>query len=233
MNREKSGLRALKKKILYLLNNNDLEKSIVKILELPARQAINPLFSFLYNADELLKWKAVTAMGAVVSNLADHNMESARIIMRRLLWNLNDESGGIGWGSPEAMGEIMACHEKLAEEYSSILISYIREGGTFIENEELQKGVLWGIGRIAHVKPLLVKNAVPLLLPFMESQHPTSRGLAAWATGALGDKSAMPALKCLSKDNTIIRIFLERHLVDCQVSELALEAMSCIENKQP
>ncbi|MBU4421299.1 MAG: hypothetical protein KKH84_09905, partial [Proteobacteria bacterium] len=154
MNREKSGFRTLKKKILELLNNNDLEKSIVKILELPARQVVNPLFSFLYNADELLKWKAVIAMGAVVSDLADHNMESARIVMRRLLWNLNDESGGIGWGSPEAMGEIM------------------------------------------------------------KSQHPTSRGLAAWATGALGDKSAMPALKCLSKDNTMIRIFLERHLVD-------------------
>ncbi|MBU4388591.1 MAG: hypothetical protein KKB23_03510, partial [Proteobacteria bacterium] len=107
MNREKSGLRTLKKKILELLNNNDLEKSIVKILELPARQVVNPLFSFLYNADELLKWKAVIAMGAVVSDLADHNMESARIVMRRLLWNLNDESGGIGWGSPEAMGEIM------------------------------------------------------------------------------------------------------------------------------
>jgi len=229
MIKEKSGLRALKKKILELLNNNDFEKSIVKILELPARQVVNPLFSFLYNADESLKWKAVTAMGAVVSNLADHNIESARIIMRRLIWNLNDESGGIGWGSPEAMGEIMACHEKLAEEYSSILISYIREGGTFIENEELQKGVLWGIGRLAHVKPLLVKDAVPLLLPFMESQHPTSRGLAAWVTRALGDKAAMYALKRLSKDNTIIRIFLERHLVDCPVSELALEAISCIE----
>ncbi len=229
MIKEKSGLRKLKKKILKLLNNNDFEKSIVKILELPARQVVNPLFSFLYNADELLKWKAVTAMGAVVSDLADSDMESARIVMRRLIWNLNDESGGIGWGSPEAMGEIMACHEKLAEEYSSILISYIREGGTFIENEELQKGVLWGIGRLSHDRPLLVKNAVPLLLPFMESQHSASRGLAAWATGALGDKSAMPALKHLSKDNTIIRIFFERHLAICTVSELALEAMSCIE----
>jgi len=229
MNREKSGLRTLKKKILKLLNKNDFEKSIVKILELPARQVVNPLFAFLYNVDELLKWKAVTAMGAVVSDLAGSDMESARIVMRRLIWNLNDESGGIGWGSPEAMGEIMACHEKLAEEYSSILISYIREGGTFIENEELQKGVLWGIGRIAYVRPLLAKDAAPLLLPFMESQHPTSRGLAAWATGAPGDKSAIPALKCLSKDNTIIRIFFERHLVSCTVSELALEAMSCIE----
>lgn len=230
MIKEKSGLRKLKKKIIELLINNDFKKSLVKILELPARQVVNPLFSILYNTDEVLKWKAVTAMGAVVSNLAGHDMESARIVMRRLIWNLNDESGGIGWGSPEAMGEIMACHEKLAEEYSSILISYIREGGTFIENEELQKGVLWGIGRLSHARPLLVKDAVPPLLPFMESQHSTSRGLAAWATAALGDKSVMPALKRLTKDNTIIRIFVERHLVSCTVSELALEAMSCIEN---
>jgi hypothetical protein len=229
MNKKKSGFKKLKKTILELLNNNDLEKSIVKILELPARQVVNPLFSFLYNADESLKWKAVTAMGSVVSELAGHDIESARIVMRRLIWNLNDESGGIGWGSPEAMGEIMACHEKLAEEYSSILISYIREGGTFIENEELQKGVLWGIGRLSHNRPLLVKDAVPLLLPFMESQHPTCRGLAAWAIGALGDKSAIYALKCLSKDNTIIRIFFERHLVSRTLCELALEAIFCIE----
>ncbi|MEA3417440.1 MAG: hypothetical protein U9R02_15080 [Thermodesulfobacteriota bacterium] len=53
-------------------------------------------------------------MGVVVSNLADHDMESARVIMRRLIWNLNDESGGIGWGSPEAMGEIMARNNRLA-----------------------------------------------------------------------------------------------------------------------
>ena len=73
-------------------------KGLKAILELPARQVVNPLFSFLYNTDELLKWKAVTALGAVVSNLASHDMESARIVMRRLIWNLNDESGGIGWG---------------------------------------------------------------------------------------------------------------------------------------
>ena len=63
-------------------------------------------------------------MGQVVSNLADTDMESARVIMRRLIWNLNDESGGIGWGSPEAMGDIMACHERLAGEYHRLLVSY-------------------------------------------------------------------------------------------------------------
>jgi hypothetical protein len=46
-------------------------------------------------------------MGEVMAHLADKDMESARVIMRRLMWSLNDESGGIGWGAPEAMGEIV------------------------------------------------------------------------------------------------------------------------------
>jgi hypothetical protein len=91
--------------------------------------------------EEKVKCAAVKAMGAVVAKLADHNMEAARIIVRRLMWNLNDESGGIGWGSPEAMGEILARHRGLAGEYAHILISYIREDGNYLENQVLQEGV--------------------------------------------------------------------------------------------
>ncbi|RZB31250.1 MAG: hypothetical protein SRB2_04775 [Desulfobacteraceae bacterium Eth-SRB2] len=105
--------RKLKKKILELLGRDDLEKSLDEICQYPARKAVNPLFSFFYSTNELIKWRAITAMGAVVSRLAEQDMESARVVMRRLIWNLNDESGGIGWGSPEAMGEIMSCHFRL------------------------------------------------------------------------------------------------------------------------
>jgi hypothetical protein len=108
--------RKLKKKILEFLGSDDFENSLQKICQLPARQAVNPLFSFFYNTNEWIRWRAVTAMGALVFSLAEQDMESARVVMRRLMWNLNDESGGIGWGSPEAMGEIMARHSRLAEE---------------------------------------------------------------------------------------------------------------------
>jgi hypothetical protein len=57
---------------------------------------INTLFSFLYNSDPAIKWNAATAMGAAVARLAHEDTESARVIIRRLMWNLNDESGGIG-----------------------------------------------------------------------------------------------------------------------------------------
>jgi hypothetical protein len=99
-------------------------------------------------------------------------MESARVVMRRLMWNLNDESGGIGWGSPEAMGEITAGHGRLADEFAGILISYINPAGNFLEHELLQRGSLWGVGRLAHARPLLARPAVPFLPAFFESPDP-------------------------------------------------------------
>ena len=98
----------------------DFEKALESLRCLPGRKAVNPLFSFLYHSDDLIRWHAVSAMGLVVSDLADNDMESARIVMRRLIWNLNDESGGIGWGSPEAMGETMAQHAGLARLFAAI-----------------------------------------------------------------------------------------------------------------
>ena len=81
----------------------------------------------------MIRWRAVSAMGHVVSRQAENDMPAARIIMRRLMWNLNDESGGIGWGSPEAMGDIMARSAPLTREYHRILISYVDPSGNFLE----------------------------------------------------------------------------------------------------
>jgi len=218
--------RQLKKKILELLGRDDLEKSLDEICQLPARQAVNPLFSFFYNTNELIKWRAITAMGAVVAHLAEQDMESARVVMRRLIWNLNDESGGIGWGSPEAMGEIMAHHFRLAEEYAFLLVSYVNEQGNYIEHPILQRGVLWGLGRLAHSRPRLVNHAAPFLLPFMRSEDAIHRGLSVWSAGALDGGLTKPLLQHLSNDNAVIKIFIDMDLLEVTVGQLAREALS-------
>jgi hypothetical protein len=165
-------------------------------------------------------------MGAVVADLAANEMESARVVMRRFIWNLNDESGGIGWGSPEAMGEIMARHSGLAAEYAKIIVSYIQPHGNFIEHELLQRGVLWGLGRLARARPRLVNEAAGFLRPYLESDDPTLRGLAAWTAGAIGDESTAPLLQSLLSDETTVNIFLADRLVACPVSRLAREALN-------
>lgn len=214
------GGRKLKKEVLRLLRHNDFKKSIVEISGFSARQVVNPLFSFFYNSDELVKWHAVTAMGVVVSNLAETEMESGRVVMRRLIWNLNDESGGIGWGSPEAMGEIMARHEGLAKEYYTILISYIIPDRNYIEHEILQRGVLWGIGRLAHAKPHLVKDFAHLLCPYMESPDPALRGLAAWTAGLSDCKTTSRLLKRLENDQATLTLYFDGVLEELTVAQL-------------
>ncbi len=222
------GSRQLKKKILTLLKAEEFEESLKKICQLPARQAVNPLFSFFYSTDELIKWRAITAMGAVVSRLADQDIESARVVMRRLMWNLNDESGGIGWGSPEAMGEIMSRHFRLAEEYAFLLVSYVNEQGNYIEHPILQRGVLWGLGRLAHTSPRLVKDAAPFLPPYMRSEDAFHRGLSAWTAGALDGGLTKPLLQHLVNDNAKIKIYVNMHLMENTVGQLAREALSIL-----
>lgn len=220
--------RAVKYKVNELLHSKDIEKAMVELCHLPLRRVINPLFSLLYHSDLQLKWNAVTAMGEVTAKLANEDMESARVIVRRLMWNLNDESGGIGWGSPEAMGEILSRHESLANEYSRILISYARKDGNFQENERIQQGILWGIGRLSQKRPDLVKDDIPILMPFLRSPNAAIRGLAAWIMGLLSAEEACSSLKRLVKDENEFQIYLDRRLVTCKVMDMAKSTLENI-----
>ena len=220
--------REFKKKVLELVCSNNFEQDLGTLCKLPARKVINPLFSFLLSTEPKIKWATVTAFGAVVSNLAGQDMESARVIMRRLMWQLNDESGGIGWGCPEAMGEIIACHRGLAREYARVLVSYIREDGNFLEHEPLQEGSLWGVGRVAQVRPKLIRDAVPHLLLFLEARDATLRGLTVWTLGLLGVREARSQMERLANDDSRIAIYRDRKIKTYQVKDLAKEALGKI-----
>jgi hypothetical protein len=197
---------------------------------MPPRKVINPLFSFLYHGDESVRWAAISCMAAVLAKLACEDMEAARVIIRRLMWNLNDESGGIGWGAPEALGEIMARHKGLAKEYAHILISYIRKDGNFLEDERLQRGLLWGIGRMCQACPQAVKSASEYLTPFLGSPDDTLRGLAAWIMGLADLEKAGPRLRELLDDPAEIYLYLDRKLVPYRVGDLAKEALNRLDS---
>ena len=174
----------------------------------------------------MIRWHAITAMGSVSDCLADEDIEAARVVMRRLIWNLNDESGGIGWGSPEALGEIMACGRHLAEEYAFLLVSYINPDGNYIEYDMLQRGVLWGLGRLAHARPQLVRQASPLLIPYLHSPDDILRGLAAWIAGAFENNQELHLLiESLTADCTTIKLFANQKLIEISISQLATSAL--------
>ena len=155
-------MKRIKEEIYEILKDKDF-KNNKDIHNLPPKKAVNALFGFLYHPDERIKENGIKAFGLIVSKIAETNFEDARVIMRRLMWSLNDESGGIGWGAPLAMAEIMTQNFKLAEEYHKILISYALEDRNRIDFKELRKEVISGLKRLNEARPDLLSEVAHLL----------------------------------------------------------------------
>jgi len=217
---------ASRRKILERLLSVRSAQSDSELSRFTPMQLINSLFSFLYHTDTSIRREAVSMMGETAAKLAEDDMESGRNVIRRLMWNLNDESGSIGWGSPEAMGEILARHEKLASEYGHILASYTLPEGNYLENEILQRGLLWALLRVLKTHPELFRRWDPLLLPYLESGDPAVRSLAAELLGELREKKAYPALTGLLEDGAEYENEMEG--ITRTVKEAAREALAKI-----
>jgi hypothetical protein len=226
---ERPGGRELKRLVAERLGSEDFDAALRYLLRLPARQVVNPLFGLFCDRLPLLRWRAVTAMGAVTAALADRDMESARVIVRRFMWNLNEESGGIGWGCPEALGETLARSPRLADEYQCILFSYLNPRGNFLENPLLQEGVVWGLGRLGHARPGVLGGCGPLIAPFFANPAAPLRGLSAWTAEAAGDPGLLAGLKPLMSDGAVFSMYRDERLAECSVAELAQQAVARIQ----
>jgi hypothetical protein len=126
------------------------------------------------------------------------------------------------------MGEIMARHESLAMEYSHMLVSYIQEDGNFLEHVPLQRGVLWGLGRLARARPSLVEKAAPDIEMFLSAADAQLRGLAAWILGLVGAQGVRPQLKNLTADGAQVYLYLDWREERCTVSDLAGQALAAL-----
>lgn len=230
---------AIKKRVRSLLGCCDFEEALAGS-DLAPEKIINPLLGSLFETDEPVRWRVVRAVGITVSALARKNLELAREIMRRLIWSLNDESGGIGWGAPEAMGEIMAESETLAREYHRILVSYIDENGNPLENDLLERGVLWGIERLAQKWPGLLHDWIEPILLQLQSPDPVKRVLSLQTLLHLSRSREDPPepdrlialLRPLLEDPSEIRSYRDGSFVQLRIDSLAGELLSCLLRKR-
>ena len=230
--------RAIKKQVLDLLAGGDLMASRRALAGLLAGEVVHALFSAICRENPVVRWHAVTCMGDAVARIAEGDLEAARIILRRFLWSLNDESGGIGWGAPEAMAECLCRDERLAGEYAHMLVSYMREDGeelcqdgNFIEHPLLQRGVVWGVGRLAGCRRELLQQlgAGRDLGGYLEAEDPELRGLAALAAGRLREATLRPLLEGLRADTAPLSWYDEGALHQTTVGALVRDALEELE----
>lgn len=215
--------RKIKKQVGQILENRHQQTAMAQLAQIPDKQLTGHLFSYFYHTDELIKFRASAAMGRLGARIGQTHMEKARIVLRRIMWNLNDESGGIGWGSPEAMGEILSQSPALAGEFKSILFSYLDPGGNFIEHEVLQRGVIWGIGTFLKHSPYdLDDHFETLLTHHLNSADPIKVGYAVRALIHASQFNIDRVPASLLKDTRIIPVFNGWDIIQARIMDLAL-----------
>jgi hypothetical protein len=213
--------------VAELLADPDRDAACRELAALDPAKLVGALFSALLNRDPLIGWRAVTAFGVAAARLAGRDAEQARVLLRRMMWSLNEESGAVGWGVPQAMGEILAVNPELAGQYHRILASYIHEGekeGNFLDHAPLRRGVYWGLARLAETNPGLVAPASADLAAALREPDPAARGLAALALGRIGAPGTLPALAGLAGDPARFDLYDGWDIVPKTVGELADQA---------
>lgn len=222
--------RQVKKQLTQLLATGEKRTIEAGLDRFSPFELINPLFSALCSISSVERWYAIYSFGRIVPRIADEEMESARIVMRRFLWSLNDESGGIGWGAPEAMGEIMACDDRLSDEFLHMLISYTRgdgplpfEDGNYLELPMLQRGLLWGIGRLCEARTLTMQNrgVGKDMFTYLTSEDLVVRSLAVKNLGLLGDPGGTDVAGLLLEDPIELELLMDGRLITTSTAELA------------
>ena len=145
---------------------------------------------------------------------------------------MNEESGNIGWGIPEAFGESLAASPALAKDFHRVLASYLIDLGrddNYCDNDLLRRSCYWAVGRLAQARPELCAGARPWLRKGLEDNDVICRGMAAWALAQLPpDFMDTPALRRLADagHEEICELFDGGQLHEKSVSQLAREALA-------
>jgi hypothetical protein len=87
------------------------------------------------------------ALGGLLREPDLYPREAVLELLRRFLWSLNDESGAVPWGVPEAMGEVLAARPEFRADFLPILCGMLTEEEA-LQTGAIERGVFRALARI-------------------------------------------------------------------------------------
>jgi hypothetical protein len=204
----------IKDKVRHVLERRSYHELIE--LNKKGKSVFRCLVSLSFDKTDLLAWRAIEAMGIFCKETAQNNPEETMHMVRKLLWYLSEETGGIAWSAPEMLGEIVRHNPKLTAHIAPIV--------THLDEPPFRRGVVWATGRIGELYPEMVSEVIPDIIEETKNQDPVIRGLAAQTLGLVKAREALMALDTLIDDSAVIRCYIDGELVDKTVGELARQA---------
>ena len=212
---------SMKREVRKLLNQRQLEA----IAELAARKrrVLGSLLSLTFDADPQIGWRAVEGMGVAAARIADADPGPVREHLRRLVWLLNEESGGICWRAPEAIAEIICQRPALFANYVPIVIHLLLE----MAEEDLRHfrpGILWAIGRLGENGETYVPEVLPAIVAALDHADSQVRGMSVWCLDRLGRTELLAGRSDLLGDDGPVDLYEDGVLTRTSVGQLSQRA---------
>ena len=217
----------MKKIILQALESNDLDA--VVSLARNSRKALSLLVRMAYDKETLVGWRAIKAAGFVAKALAKTDHEFLRITVRKLLWSLSDESGGIGWSAPELLGEIVSSDPSGFADIIP-LIAEVYD----IEEQTFRPGVVYALKRIAEASPEPVACYQKIIMKSLVDNNPLMKIYALELVDLLWNnvcrknlwsseyqEKVKRVVKGMGNDKEVAWTYKNNAFIDIQVGELS------------
>jgi len=217
----------MKKFIHHALEMNDLDAVVLLVQK--NRKALSLLIRMAYDKETLVGWRAIKAVGRIANVLVKTEREFLRIAVRKLLWSLSDESGGIGWAAPELLGEIVHSDP---EGFSDIIPLIAEVYG--IEEQTFRPGVMYALARVAEVSPEMIVNYQKIIIRSLVDTNPLIRIYTLELVGLLWPvvcnkniwsmdykKKIENSIYNMKNDNKVAWIYKKNDFIDIVVGEYA------------
>lgn len=217
----------MKKFIHHALEVNDLDAVVLLVQK--NRKALSLLIRMAYDKETLVGWRAIKAVGRIANALVKNEPEFLRIAVRKLLWSLSDESGGIGWAAPELLGEIVHSDP---EGFADIipLIAEVYD----IEEQTFRPGVVYALARVAEVSPEMIASYQKIIIRSLVDTNPLIRIYTLDLIGLLWPlvcdknlwsmeykKKIESIVNNMKNDKKVAWIYRNNDFIDIEVGELA------------
>ncbi len=174
----------LKQTLVNALEANDYEA--VRTLALQSRKVFSVLVRLAYDKTTLIGWRSIRATGHVATLYVKNNYTFLRDAIRKLLWSLSDESGGIGWSAPEILGEIVSADPVKMSDVIPLIADIFS-----IDERVFRPGVLYALKRISEIQPESVVPFVRLAIRGLVEDDPSARIYALELLLALKGKTSL------------------------------------------
>jgi hypothetical protein len=181
------------------------------------------LWLALNEADDDLRYNAVEAVAKLLERWWRQGLtEKVREYVRRLLWAMNDESGQMIAGAPEAVAETAALVPELLDPYASMMVSRA------FEEPPLVASGLRGLARLGARARQAIEPNEALVLEVLKGRDARLLGLAAWAMGEVGFTPALPHLRTLQDRQDVVTIETRDRFPAKPLGQWAAEAIAKI-----